>query len=815
LLLDPLIGRDDDLRAVLDILARARLVTLTGPGGSGKTRLALAVVATLRHAVRDAWFVDCSAIEDVALMGATIAATLDPLGAQRPDPIELVIAALNDRPTVLALDNLEQIDGVSAVALRLLEALPGLTVLGTSRRPLRMKGELEFPVLPLTLPHDASPAAVTSSPSGALFLTRASAMAPSMILDDATAADVARLLRRLDGLPLAIELAAARTRAMSPSEINRRLDDHGPEAIDSRVDDRHRSLRSIMDWTVGQLSPGDAEVLEAISVCAGFDIDLAQALLPDADVVPAIESLISLGLAQRTGSVNGASRFRLLQTIESAVSRRLSSENRGRFRDRHAAHFLEVAAAWERSAAKGATRALGAEYVADADNVRRALDHLEEADPRAGLVLLARLSLFWSAHGRAREGQERFQRAVSGAVGPSVELVRAALEQTALWIQYSPSEIRDLYDWALDTARVVGDQVCLEEALRLVAAAATGSDDIPRLLEVAAELEAIASEDDPDSRIRLLDVRAHVAWAVNGRTSDRYIDLMRELIAALREAGSDRALGMSVDLAGGLFGRGEYDESLRFARTAADTYLDLGRDGRAGWALGFVAPALAESGRLAEAIDAAVECASIAIRVGHAENVATALWAAMPVALAAGQPELTGRLYGAMIHGMFARGEIGLNKFDGEMSTSWLKRAERAAPGIAIELAVRDGERADPVQLLESLPEALRGLQGTTAPGGILRHGVLTTREVEVLRLVGRGRSDREIAEALFISPKTASVHVSNIKSKLGVESRLQIALRARELGVVETPTSIRSPRAATGPPARLRTRLQQETRGE
>jgi predicted ATPase/DNA-binding CsgD family transcriptional regulator len=791
LVLDPLIGRDDDLKAILNAVGRARLVTLTGAGGSGKTRLALGVVAALRGADRDAWFVDCSAIEDVELIGATIAAALDLQGAQRPDPIELVIAALEDRSTVLALDNLEQIDGVSAAALRLLEALPGLTVLGTSRLPLRMKGELEFPVLPLTLPDDASPNAVMSSPAGALFLTRAGAVAPSMTLDDATAADIARLLRRLDGLPLAIELAAARTRALSPREIHRRLDDRGPEAIDSRTDDRHRSLRSIMDWTVGQLSPGEAEVLDAVSVCAGFDLDLAQALLPDADVVPAIESLVSLGLAQRTGIVDGASRFRLLQTIESVVSRRLRPENRLRFRDRHAAHLLEVAASWERSAAKGATRVLEAAYVADADNVRRALDHLEDTDPRAGLVLLARLSLFWSAHGRSREGQERFQRAVASAVQPSVELVRAALEQTALWIQYSPSELRDLYGWALETARIVGDQSCLEEALRLVAAAATGNDDIPRLLEVAAELEAIASEDDPDSRIRLLDVRAHVAWAVDGRTSDRYVDLMRELIAALEEAGSDRVLGMSVDLAGGLFGRGEYDESLRFARTAAATYLDLGRDSRAGWAMGFVAPALAESGRSAEAIDAALECASIAIRVGHAENIATALWAAMPVALATGQPELTGRLYGAMIHGMFARGEIGLNKFDGEMAASWLKRAERAAPGVTIELAVRDGERADPVQLLESLPEALRGA-APSPPGGVLRHGVLTKREVEVLTLVGRGRSDPEIAEALFISPKTASVHVSSIKSKLGVESRLQMALRARELGLVE-------PRASSG----------------
>jgi predicted ATPase len=239
--LDPLIGRDRELGALLEVVAGARLVTLTGAGGSGKTRLARSAVESLRAAGQQAWFVDCSAVHEAAIVGATIAGALDIEDVTGGDPIDAVVGSVGETDAVLALDNLEQIDGAGRVATRLLEAAPSLTVVATSRAPLRVRGEVEFAVAPLGLPSDATPDAIAASPAGELFLARAREVAPRATLDDSTSADVAALLERLDGLPLAIELAAARTRTVTPREILRRLAERGPEAIDTPDGDQHRS----------------------------------------------------------------------------------------------------------------------------------------------------------------------------------------------------------------------------------------------------------------------------------------------------------------------------------------------------------------------------------------------------------------------------------------------------------------------------------------------------------------------------------------------------------------------------------------------
>jgi predicted ATPase/DNA-binding CsgD family transcriptional regulator len=788
--LDPLIGRDSELGALLDTLATARLVTLTGPGGSGKTRLADAAVASRRDDGGDAWFVDCSGVEDREILGAVIAGAMDLDHAAAKDPLDAVIASLRgDVETLLALDNLEQIDGAGRVAARLVEGAPGLTVLATSRVPLRVRGETEFAVLPLGLPVDASLASIAASPAGELFLARAQAVSPSAQLNEATATDIAALLTRLDGLPLAIELAAARTRSVTPREILRRLDERGPESIDARDAGDHRSLRAILDWTLGQLSADDAQALEAASVAAGFDIGLIEALAPDVDALDAVDSLVALGLAQRVADVAVDSRFRLLETIRATVLRRMDAERLALLQDRHAEHFVEVAADWQRLASGGVTLELAQRFNADADNIRLALDFLESTDPRRALVLLSHLGPFWSAHGRVGEGYRHLKAAVDRSTSPSFELARAAANQLGgLWSIIPPGEYHEFVDRTLDLARSAADKESLVETLRQRAYLAVNEDDAAALELVVAEFERVCSEDIPQDRLNLADVRTLASAVIDGRESDQHVDALRDYIAELERTDDAKRLAFARgNLANSLLGRGEMTEAIELSRQAVDTLIELDRRADLAWALAILAPSLAEAGRTAEAVEAAIECAASSVESAQGENLASALWAAMPVALAVGRPDLTARLWAALDRGVVARREAALVDLDRRLAERWAKQAERSLSKVEWELALRDGETADPVELLRELPKELRAGAATTTQSDRLRHGAFTKREVEILELVGQGLSDREIAEKLFISPKTASVHVANVKGKLGVDSRLQIALRARELGLVET----------------------------
>jgi predicted ATPase/DNA-binding CsgD family transcriptional regulator len=784
--LDPLIGRDRELGALLEVLAAARLVTLTGPGGSGKTRLAGAAVASRLAAGQQAWFVDCSAVEDAEIVGAAIigAMHLDDVGAA--DPIDAIIEAIGDADAVLALDNLEQIDGAGGIAARLVDGAPGVSVLATSRVPLRIGGEVEFAVLPLRLPSAPTPSAIAESPAGALFLTRARAVAPAVVVDEAAAIDIAALLERLDGLPLAIELAAARTRSVTPGEILRRLDERGPASIDARDADDHRSLRAILEWTLGQLAAVDVETLEAASVCAGFDLGLVDALVPNADAVDSIDSLVRLGLAQRVGEIGGESRFRLLETIRATVVRRIDPDRIAVLQDRHADHLIRAAAEWHRAAATGGTRVLRERFDVDADNVRRALDHLESADPPRALLLLSYLGRFWAAHGRVMEGYARLQRVTALAPEPSVELVQATAGQLLSLLTILPTDdYRKLVDGAIDTARTVGDRDSLIESLRYRAYLAVNESDSAAIERVVGELSSVAVTDDARDRLTRAEIGVIAASIGGGRISDRYVALQRAYLAELETANLPERLAFSRGtLANDLLARGELVESARLGQLAVDALRDLDRRSDVAWGLAILAPSLAGLGRTNEAIDAVLECAEIAVAEAPGENLAVAMWAAIPVAIAVGRPELAARLWSCLDRRLVPSGEADLTDVDLMLVERWLRDVRGSMSTVAYELALREGEAADPVDMLRALSGELRRGDLRSVPVDRLRHGDLTRREIEVLALVGRGLSDPEIAEQLYISPKTASVHVANIKGKLGVASRLQIAIRARELGL-------------------------------
>ncbi len=714
--LDPLYGREADLASIADRLAHARLVSLTGPGGSGKTRLALAIVAAEAAAGRDAWFVDASAVREAGLLAPAIAATLHVEGGVDETPLAGVASALADRDTLLALDNLEQLDEAGSAVADLLAAAPRLRILATSRFRLGTRGEIEIAVPTLALPETATPEAIETSPAGALLLARARAIGRLDRLDAAAATDVAALLRRLDGLPLAIELAAARTRIMTPGEMCQWLDRQGLSAVDVADADAHHSLRRILDWTLGLLTPPQAQALGAMSVAAGFDLELATALAPDLNVIGALDSLVALGLVQPAGVLEGISRFRLLETIRGEVAGRLTTDERTRYRERHAAAMITLASTVEsriRSLDRGdATDRLDGE----ADNFRLALDRLDEADPRQGLILWRALHRFWRSRNRHREGMARFERTAALAPEPSLELSRAMSRYVGLqFALHGVLASRALNLRALDLAREVADLESEVEALGGVAMVAVAENDAAAAREAADRGVVIASTiGDPDLRASAAQAAMFATMASHGAASDE----MRDALVRMRDAATEaRNLELELISIGNLAAvhlyRAEFDAAIPNAERALHLARLLHHQ-LLNWCLGTLATCLAETGEVDRAVEALTEATRDVAILGVPDRMVDVLGAGVAVALGTGHPLLAARLRGAI--DKLAAAGASVQPDDLALSDRVMDRVrQRAAPG-DVEVALREGAAGDPGALIEALPRLLAA-SGPTGSG--------------------------------------------------------------------------------------------------
>lgn len=473
--LDSFVGRDDDVHRVHDLLGRARLVTLTGPGGAGKTRLAEEVAADVAaRSGGDAVVVELAAVEDVDLVPAAIAARL---GGQPAGTLDALVARLADRDLLLVLDNLEQIPDAGALVTALLSGAPSIRVLATSRQPLHAAGEHRHVVepLPLPAPAESDPARLRAVPSVALLLDRAGAEGLRGDVDGEAAAALRDVVRAVDGLPLALEIVAPWLATLGAPGVLAELRD--PLDLRGRRSDaagRHRTVRSAIAWSYERLDADQQRLLARLSVLRGSgDLDAVRAVAgpdPGSPVAETLLDLVERNLVRPAEPVAGAPRFRLLETVRRFAAERLAAAGEtGATELRAAEHFGRWAAGLARnSGGPDADRWL-ARAVADADNLRAAMDALERAGrAEAHLQLVTDVVALWSSAGLEGEGERRLARALRAAPAAAAA-APVALTFLAWFVAVHDLHVAGrLLDEAVDRARRAGDEEGLAVALTFV-----------------------------------------------------------------------------------------------------------------------------------------------------------------------------------------------------------------------------------------------------------------------------------------------------------------------------------------------------------
>ncbi|MDQ0949970.1 putative ATPase/DNA-binding CsgD family transcriptional regulator [Streptomyces phaeochromogenes] len=808
------VDRRDELAEGRRLLATARLVTLTGPGGVGKTRLAGRIAARVERAFPDGVrFAHLAGLHDPALVPLAAADALGLHDHSEQPPLDTLVEQLRDRRLLLVLDNCEHLLSACAeLAAALLHGTSGVRILATSRHRLALTEEHLLDVRPLPVPDpDSDLSAAATYPALALFADRAAAVAPGFELTPDNRAAVARLCRRLDGLPLAIELAAVRMRVLGVDQLVARLDDRyrllttGSPAVLPR----HQTLRAAVDWSHELCTEAEQLVWARASVFAGsFDLEAAEAVCADtaADVAPdpapdpdpdtagrtderhdtgdgtgegkgagtddgtsigdgksicvhpqdvleAVAGLVDKSVLSREGGP-GTARYRLLDTLRhyglDKLRQRPGEESAARRRQRDWAQ--EVAAECERRWFGPGQREIVARLRADQDNLRAALEFslTVPGEARAGLGLAGTLWFYWHACGAPREGRYWLDRALDAHPEPTRERARA------LWVAGllagCPEDLtrgRHRAEDARALARRLGDPAEVAHAEYLLGLMALFGDDLPAALD---HYEAAVARNPVDGQLPSLAVLDQVELAASlaflGHT-DRAVQVCENAHRLCEEHGEEwvRSYVLRV-LALAYTERKEWDRAEPHARDALRRKLAVHDVIGIGLTLDLLVVITAARGAHERA----------AVLLGGADRV----WAG-----------IDGNRFGSTTYNSArkesetrVRAAVGPGVFD---------RAYRRGGGLGLTAIVSYAlqEAGRPVV---PGPRRADGNPHPDSGRGDPRLASLTRREREVAELVAEGLANQQIADRLVIARRTAEGHVERILGKLGFSNRSQIA---------------------------------------
>ena len=811
-LLSSFVGREREIAELRQLLLINRLITLTGAGGAGKTRLALKVSQeVLDRFENGVWLVELASIVDSALVPQTIASVLNVReSSQRPLMDELV-NHLTTRQTLLVLDNCEHlIDVCAQIAETLLQKCPDLKILVTSREVLGITGEEAWVVPPLSLPSQQP----WTNPSNAqdtlryyerfesvqLFIARAKSAYSAFRLTAETGPWVAEICRSLDGMPLAIELAAARVRGLSVKQIAQRLDERFQLlTTGSRTaPPRQQTLLSTLDWSYALLSEKEQKVLQRLSVFAGnVTLEAAEAVcagegVESAEVLDMLFRLVNKSLVMSDLPEAGAIRFLpsyyLLETIHQyALEKLTESGEADHARDRHLNYFVQWAENAESHLSDVEQLHWFESYEAEHDNLRAALEWCNANEKRAelGLRLAVACSRFWRLRGYLSEGRARISDALSHKrVHEKTERRARALHWHAslAYLQSDLPSTRLLLEESLSIWRELDlpNNSGLADTLDLLGELATEEGDYataPALFEEA--LDIFRRLEDPRG---VGDMLMQLGWAyMRMGAYDKVFSHMDEALSLFREIGQPPLLAFSLAGLGELAIRQRHyeraaqllEESLAIRKQHVHKWGTAASLGSLGWISLRKHDFNEMRRRLGESLD-------IRMEIGDKGGIAWCLEKLAEAKYEESQFTEAVKVFG---HAEALRAPIRsvIDPADQEDYNHIISGLRSALGSDEFALLWADGA----VMLLEEVIEI-----ALSEPGSESTHsekeklGGLTAREREVAALIAQGKSNREIANEMTVGVKTVETYVTRILNKLGFDSRVHIATWAIEKGL-------------------------------